>query len=102
MFDVGFWEICLIALVSLLVIGPEKLPKVARIAGFWVGKTQSVVRSVKAEIQEELYAEELRQTLQEQQQEVENLLSEGSEQVDAINTSVQSISEQGKNINDSK
>jgi sec-independent protein translocase protein TatB len=48
MFDVGFWELCLIAVVSLLVIGPEKLPKLARIAGFWVGKTRHIVASVKA------------------------------------------------------
>ena len=86
MFDVGFWEICVIGLVSLLVIGPEKLPKVARLTGFWVGKTQSMVRSVKAEIQEELYAEELRQTLKENSglEEAKELLTEGKEQLDVI------------------
>ncbi|TXK98058.1 twin-arginine translocase subunit TatB, partial [Methylococcaceae bacterium CS5] len=49
MFDIGFWELCLIGLVSLLVIGPEKLPKVARIAGFWLGKTRNMVAVVKEE-----------------------------------------------------
>jgi len=67
MFDVGFWELCLVGLVSLLVIGPEKLPKVARIAGFWLGKTQQVVASVKDELQEEFKEEELRQLIKEQQ-----------------------------------
>jgi len=67
MFDVGFWELCLVGLVSLLVIGPEKLPKVARIVGFWLGKTQQVVASVKDELQEELKEEELRQLIKEQQ-----------------------------------
>ncbi|MGR9045933.1 MAG: Sec-independent protein translocase protein TatB [Gammaproteobacteria bacterium] len=66
MFDVGFWELCMVGLVSLLVIGPERLPKAARIAGFWLGKTRNMVAAVKAEIKEELRAEELRQVLKEQ------------------------------------
>jgi len=66
MFDIGFWELCLVGLVSLLVIGPEKLPKAARIAGYWVGKTRNMVASVKTEIKQELQAEELRQIMQEQ------------------------------------
>ncbi|MGZ4978292.1 MAG: Sec-independent protein translocase protein TatB [Methylobacter sp.] len=66
MFDVGFSELCLIGLVSLLVIGPEKLPKVARLAGFWLGKTRNMVASVKEEIKLELQAEEMRQLFKEQ------------------------------------
>lgn len=66
MFDVGFWELCTVGLVSLLVIGPERLPKAARIAGFWLGKTRNMVAAVKTEIKEELRAEELRQVLKEQ------------------------------------
>ncbi len=73
MFDIGFWELCLIGLVSLLVIGPEKLPKVARIAGFWVGKTRHMVASVKEEIKEELKEEELRQLLKEQQAKIDSM-----------------------------
>jgi len=71
MFDVGFFELCLIGLVSLLVIGPEKLPKVARIVGFWLGKTRSVVATVKEELKEELKEEELRQLIQEQQKQLD-------------------------------
>lgn len=66
MFEVGFSELCMVALVALLVIGPERLPKVARLAGFWIGKTRAMVGNVKAEIKAELQAEELRQLLQEQ------------------------------------
>jgi len=72
-FDVGFWELCLVGLVSLLVIGPEKLPKVARLAGFWIGKTQQLVSSVKEELKEELQAEELRQLIQEQQEQINTM-----------------------------
>ncbi len=80
MFDVGFSELCLIGLISLLVIGPERLPKVARIAGYWLGKTRSMVASVKEEIKLELQAEELRQIFKEQSdlQNVQQMLDETS------------------------
>jgi sec-independent protein translocase protein TatB len=78
MFDVGFSELCLIGLVSLLVIGPERLPKVARLAGFWLGKTRSMVASVKEEIKLELQAEEMRQIFKEQSglQDVQQMIDE--------------------------
>lgn len=63
MFEIGFSEMLMVGLVALLVIGPEKLPKVARIAGFWVGKARGAVASIQTEIKQELYAEELRQQL---------------------------------------
>lgn len=66
MFDVGFSELVMVGLIALLVIGPERLPKAARIAGFWVGKARSTIASVKAEIKHELHAEEMRQILQQQ------------------------------------
>jgi len=80
MFDVGFSELCLIGLVSLLVIGPERLPKVARLAGFWIGKTRNMVASVKEEIKLELHAEEMRQIFKEQSglPEVQQILDETS------------------------
>lgn len=81
MFDIGFAELCLIALVSLLVIGPERLPKVARLAGFWLGKTRTMVASVKEEIKLELQAEEMRQIFKEQSglEEVQQILDETSD-----------------------
>lgn len=80
MFEVGFWELVMVGLVALLVIGPERLPRAARLAGFWIGKTRAMVAVVKAEIAEELQAEELRQTLKEQAdlEEVKQLLDETS------------------------
>jgi len=83
MFDVGFSELCLIALVSLLVIGPERLPKVARLAGFWLGKTRSMVTAVKEEIKLELQAEELRQLFKEEAglEDVRQMLDETSDTV---------------------
>jgi len=72
MFDIGFWELCLVGLVSLLVIGPERLPKAARIAGFWVGKARHTLDAVKIEINQELHAEEMRQIIEEQKDEMQN------------------------------
>ncbi len=66
MFDIGFWELTVIAVVALLVIGPERLPKVARTAGLWVGRMRGFVMTVKADIDKELRAEELKRIMDEQ------------------------------------
>jgi sec-independent protein translocase protein TatB len=66
MFDVGFWELALVGLVALLVVGPERLPKLARTAGLWLGRGRRMLSSVKAEIDRELKAEELKQILEKQ------------------------------------
>ncbi|MDH5409282.1 MAG: Sec-independent protein translocase protein TatB, partial [Gammaproteobacteria bacterium] len=47
MFDIGFWELAIIAVVGLLVIGPERLPGVARTAGMWIGRTRRFITTVK-------------------------------------------------------
>lgn len=59
MFDIGFWELSLIAVIALLILGPERLPRVARTAGLWVGKMKKMVADVKSNIDEELRMEEL-------------------------------------------
>jgi sec-independent protein translocase protein TatB len=63
MFDVGFFELLLIGVVTLLVVGPERLPKLARTAGLWLGKARSMVASVKADIDRELAADELKKVM---------------------------------------
>lgn len=64
MFDVGFGEIFLIAIVALLVLGPERLPKAARFAGLWVRRARAQWYSVKAELENELADEDLKRSLQ--------------------------------------
>jgi sec-independent protein translocase protein TatB len=66
MFDIGFWELLVIGVVALLVIGPERLPKVARTAGLWLGRARRFVSSVKADIDREIAAEELKKVLAKQ------------------------------------
>ena len=60
MFDIGFWELCLIGVVALVVLGPEKLPRAARTAGLWMGKARRAIADVQAEVQRELDLEDLR------------------------------------------
>jgi Tat protein translocase TatC/Tat protein translocase TatB subunit len=60
MFDIGFSEMLIIAIVALVVIGPERLPKVARTAGHLLGRLQRYVRDVKSDINREMQLEELR------------------------------------------
>ncbi len=66
MFDVGFWELVFIAIITLLVVGPERMPKIARTAGLWLGKMRGFVSSVKQDIDRELAAEELKAVLEKQ------------------------------------
>ena len=92
MFDVGFWELYLVGLISLLAIGPERLPKAARIAGFWLGKSRQMIATVKQEIQQELREEEMRQLLQEQTgvEEINRLRDDVNTLTDNMNSSVES------------
>jgi len=82
-FDIGFWELLLIALVALVVVGPERLPKLIRVVGLWVGKANASVQAVRSEISRELRAEELKQALNktvlESEQSINSLMSETSD-----------------------
>ena len=68
MFDIGFSELFLIAIVALVVLGPERLPKAARFAGLWVRRARAQWYSVKSELERELASEELQRTLRETRQ----------------------------------
>ncbi|RPE80206.1 Sec-independent protein translocase protein TatB [Vulcaniibacterium tengchongense] len=88
MFDIGFSELLLIALVALVVLGPERLPKAARFAGLWVRRARAQWHSVKAELEHELAADELKRSLQqteaqlrEAQEELRSGLNEARERL---------------------
>lgn len=55
MFDVGFWELIIIGIVALLVVGPEKLPGLARDAGKWLAATRRFVKKTRQDIEQELH-----------------------------------------------
>ena len=73
MFDMGFTEMMLIGIVALIVIGPERLPGVARTAGKYFGRLKRFMTSVKADVEQELRADELREILAQQQKELDKL-----------------------------
>ena len=75
MFDISFFELMMIGVVALVVLGPERLPKVARVVGQWVNRAQRYVNEVKADITREVdlsQLQSLKQQVQEAGQSIEN------------------------------
>lgn len=75
MFDFGFSELIVIGLVMLVVVGPERLPKVARTAGHLLGRAQRYVADIKADIQREMQLEDLKKLQEQVQQQARELES---------------------------
>lgn len=63
MFDIGFTELLVVAVIALLVLGPERLPVAARMAGLWIGRIKRNFLSLKHEVEREIGADEIRQQL---------------------------------------
>ena len=63
MFDFGFWEIAIIGVITLIVVGPERMPALARKAGLFVGKLNKFLSKVKKDIKEELKSEQIKEQL---------------------------------------
>ena len=59
MFDVGFWELTIIGVVALIIVGPERLPGLARTAGLWIGKGRRMIADAKRDIDREIKASEM-------------------------------------------
>lgn len=70
MFDIGFSELLVVAVVALLVLGPERLPRAARFTGLWVRRARAQWYSVKSELENELADDELRRSLRRTQDEL--------------------------------
>lgn len=73
MFDFGFWEVAIVMVVALLVVGPERLPALAGQIGKWVGKAKRMIASVRSDIESEIKAAELKEILEKQQGEIGEL-----------------------------
>jgi sec-independent protein translocase protein TatB len=80
MFDIGFSELLMIGVVALIVIGPERLPKVARTAGHLYGRMQRYVATVKSDISQEIELDELRRAGQSFKESVETTVSDVQKQ----------------------
>ncbi len=94
MFDIGFWELSLIGIVGLLVIGPERMPAVARTVGKWVGRANRFVSNIKDDINKELKDEDLKNILLEQQKLADEFKSASNSMKSSIESETDSLREQ--------
>jgi sec-independent protein translocase protein TatB len=85
-FDVGFTELMVIALVGLIVIGPERLPKVARTVGHLLGRLQRYVGDVKSDISREMQLEELKRLQAQVQEQARDLERQVHDQMNTVET----------------
>jgi sec-independent protein translocase protein TatB len=67
MFDIGFTELLLVGIVALVVLGPDRLPGAVRTAGLWIGRIKRSFSAIKAEVEREIGADEIRRQLHNEQ-----------------------------------
>jgi len=94
MFDFSFFELMVIMVVALMIIGPERLPKVARTMGQYWGKAQRYVNGVKADIERDMAVEEFRQLQQKIQEEAGELEKSVNQASQSLDNQVQQINEE--------
>lgn len=88
----GMWELVVIFIVGLVVLGPERLPVAIRTVSKWVKTAKSLANSVKAEVSEELRIHELHENLKKaEQQELKDLSPELQQSVDELQKAAQSV-----------
>ncbi|MEK9721590.1 MAG: Sec-independent protein translocase protein TatB [Quisquiliibacterium sp.] len=95
MFDLGFSELVVVAVIGLIVLGPERLPKVARQAGQWIAKLQRYVTDVKSDINRQMDLDELRKLQTEVKDAAGSMESSFRSAVDQAQTEFDSISGSG-------
>jgi sec-independent protein translocase protein TatB len=88
MFDVGFWEILLILILALVVIGPERLPGAARKAGYFVGKARRYIEGVRSEVESELDVNEFKRMLHNQEVQINELQEQVKSGVNDVKSDV--------------
>jgi len=95
MFDFGFWEIAIIGIITLIVVGPEKMPVLARKAGLYVGKFKKFVSKIQNDINNEIKSEELIDQLSIKAEE-----SSLSQTVEEVKSSIDEIKKEAAKISD--
>ncbi|MGH1409008.1 MAG: Sec-independent protein translocase protein TatB [Aeromonas sp.] len=92
MFDIGFWELVVIGVVALVVLGPERLPVAIRTATHWIRLVRSTANSVKSELEQELKLQELHNDLKKAEQlQMSNLSPELQESIEQLKAAAQSV-----------
>ena len=95
MFDVGFSELIVIGLVALIVIGPERLPGVARTVGHLLGRLQRYVNDVKSDINREIQLDELKKLQDQVTSQARDMEREVNDQLNAVENSLNASIAQG-------
>lgn len=80
MFDIGFWELAIIAIIALIIIGPERLPKFARDAGRFVSKIRNFIRNTRKELENELEIDQVN-GLRKDIDHIDNLMKEAPDRI---------------------
>ena len=88
MFDIGFTEIVLVAVIGLLILGPERMPVAVRTIGLWVGKIKRTVSGVQKEIQDELRVDEIRKMADENRKAIAGRIAELQAETDIMEAPV--------------
>ena len=107
MFDVGFWEILLILILALVVIGPERLPGAARTAGLWVGKARRYIEGVKSDVEQEFDVSEFKRIVHNQEIQLNELQAQLNEKAElgdeqSSKTSIYDIEDEKPEVDDDK
>lgn len=84
MFDIGFWELVLLGLVGLVVLGPERLPVVARTLGRWLARARRYADNLTSELENELGTEDIRRDVRRAREEIESQAREFRSGVDSF------------------
>ncbi len=95
MFDIGFSELLVIGVVALIVIGPERLPKVARTAGLLLGRLQRYVSTIKSDISREMELDELKKAGEQFRQSLEQTENKITEEVAGAQHALQAMTQTG-------
>jgi len=101
MFDFGFWELAIIGVITLIIVGPDKMPALAKKAGVYAGKASRFINKIKREIDEEMHQSEFKeiksqitetvkdsnisQAFKETKEDLEAIKREGNEITDILN-----------------
>ncbi|QUM74819.1 Sec-independent protein translocase subunit TatB [Moritella sp. 24] len=92
MFDIGFWEIVVISVLGLLVLGPERLPVAIRTVSTWVKTIKGAANSVKDELSHELKIQEMHDNLKKaEQQGMNNISPELQDSIDSLRDAAASV-----------
>ncbi|MEI6894058.1 MAG: Sec-independent protein translocase protein TatB [Colwellia sp.] len=99
MFDVGFWELILIAIIGLVILGPERLPVAIRTVRDWISRARKLSDTVKTELTEELRVHELHANLKKAEQSgLQGLSPEVAESLKTLQEAAASVTEPFKKV----